>query len=415
MLDRSIASGEKPFLVSAEGTITYGDIRRPQESGREQVIVSPGSDPGSVIDLMTLPAHGTQVVLCDPRLPAAESRRRRRAAREAVGREAATILFTSGTTAPARAVRLTTANWMAAVTASATHLAHDAGDVWLAVMPLHHVGGVSILYRTAFVGATVRWISRFDVAEMTKAMRGDVTIVSVVPTMLRRILDHDENAYSDLRAVLVGGGPIPAGMIDEAHSRGIPALPTYGMTETCGQVATLRPGSPPRRAAHLLPGVELRIGSDGRIEVRGGQVSPGYADTDDRPAREWFVTPDLGELAADGTLRVLGRADDVIVTGGENVSPGHVEGVLIAHDGVAAVAVVGVEDPEWGMSVAAVYVGTVEPEALIEWSRSRLTAPELPRRLHRVDRLPMTDLGKIDRRAVLAYQSGVRRSRFLSP
>lgn len=386
---------DRPFLTSDEGTLTYGDLAvpTPRPAGK-QIIVEPQGSVQEVVDLMT--ASG-QLVVVDPRLPGSEKERRLQAAAAAVDREAAMILFTSGTTGPAKAVRLTAANWKAAARASATHLDHGRDDVWLAAMPLHHVGGLSILYRSAWVGASVRWLPEFDPGRVAEELRGKATFASLVPTMLRRVLDHDGGDFSGVRAVLLGGGPIPAGLLEEAWGRGLPALPTYGMTETCAQIATLRPGSPPRYAAHPLPGVEVRIGADQRIEVRGPQISPGYAHEDDRPSGAWFTTPDRGRIEPDGALRVLGRADEVIVTGGENVDPARVETVLLGHPEVAAVAVMGVEDAEWGMTVMAAYEGAVGPDALADWARPRLAPYERPKRLHRMDRMPTTAIGKPDR------------------
>lgn len=386
------------FLRGPGGTVTYGELGE-LASGREskQVVVAPGGDLDSVRQLMSVPGEGRQLVLLDPRLPPEEAERRRAAAREARDREAATIVFTSGTTGPAKATRLTAANWEAAVTASAQHLEHHAKDIWLAAMPLHHVGGLAILYRSAFVGARVHWLPRFSVPEVVAALRNGVTMVSFVPTMLRRVLDHDRAPFRGVRAVLVGGGPIPPGLLEEAHERGLPVLPTYGMTETCAQVATLRPGSGPRYAAHPLPGIEIRLQGDARVALRGGQVSPGYAGEDDRPEDEWFVTPDLGALDPDGAVRILGRVDDVIITGGEKVDPGRVEAVLMGHPLIAAVAVVGVEDEEWGQEVAAIYQGDVPPGELDRWARARLSRHEVPKLWQRVVSLPTTPLGKPDR------------------
>lgn len=392
---------EAILLSSPLGTLTYGDLaelRRDRSPG--QVVVRPGPTLEAVVALMTLDGPGRQVLLIDPALPTVEAERRIRAASDAAGRDAHTIVFTSGSTGPAKAVRLTKANWAAAAQASAAHLNHTSDDVWLAAMPLHHVGGLSVLFRTSFVGASVRWLPRFDAGEFSRELRSGVTLASVVPTMLRRVLDHDDGDFFGLRAVLVGGGPIPPGLLEEAHARGIPALPTYGMTETCAQVATLRPGSALKYAADPLPGVELRIGETGRIEVRGRQVSPGYAGVDDRPEGEWFTTPDLGEMDSDGAVRVLGRADDVIVTGGENVNPGQVEALLGGHPGVEQVVVVGVADPTWGERVAVAYRGSVAADELVAWARTRLTPAELPRIVRRVDSIPVGGLDKPDRAAV---------------
>lgn len=394
---------ERAFVVSAAGTLTYGDVAASGDppGGGRQLVVVPGAEPASIVAMASALKGGRQLVVVEPNLSGREHRRRVRAAEAAIDRDAATILFTSGTSGPPRAVRLTVANWSAAAEASATHLDHGPDDVWLAAMPLHHVGGLAILLRSAFVGGAVHWIPRFDVPEVVKALRGGVvTMASLVPTMLRRILDHDTGSFPNLKAVLIGGAAIPGGLLEEAHQRGLPALPTYGMTETCAQVATLRPGSPPRRAAHVLPGVEVRIGDQDRIRVRGPQVSPGYAHEDDRLPGEWFVTPDRGELAIDGTLRVLGRVDDVIVTGGENVDPLRVEAELARHGGVTAVAVVGLPDDEWGEMVAAAYEGTVDAETLRHWARRHLAPYEVPRRFLRLDRLPVIGPGKPDRAAV---------------
>jgi o-succinylbenzoate---CoA ligase len=384
--------------VSPLGKLTYGKLAAAASRNRAagQVLVAPGPHLESIVELMTVPDAGRQMIVLDPRLPAEEQSRRRAAARVARDREAAMVLFTSGTTGPAKAVRLTTGNWDAAVTASATHLRHGPDDVWLAAMPLHHVGGLSILYRTAYVGASVRWIPEFSAAAVVEALRSGVTMASLVPTMLRRVLDLDEGDYRGLRAVLVGGGSIPPGLLEEAHARGIPALPTYGMTETCAQVATLRPGSSPRHVAHLLPGIEARIGSDQRIELRGRQISPGYADEDDRAPDEWFRTPDRGGLDTDGALRILGRVDQVIVSGGENVEPRRVEEVILSHPGVRLAAVAGIPDPEWGEKVVAVYEGEVDPVPLQTWVHERLAPYEVPRMWRRVPAVPLNAAGKPD-------------------
>ncbi|HEX7100198.1 MAG TPA: AMP-binding protein [Acidimicrobiia bacterium] len=392
----------RPFLISGEGTLTYGDLLAAgAPDGPGQHVVVPDGTLESVVRLMTSPGNGRQLVLIDPSCPVEEKRRRREVAASAAGQAAATILFTSGTTGPAKAVRLTAGNWEAAARASAAHLNHTPDDVWLAAMPLHHVGGLSILYRSAFVGAAVRWLPRFEVTAVAEAMRGDVTIVSVVPTMLRRLLDHDDGLYRDLKAVLVGGGPIPPGLLEEAHSRGIPALPTYGMTETCAQVATLRPGSRPRYAAHPLPGIDVRVVGE-RIHLRGAQISPGYVGEADRSPEDWFVTPDRGVLDEDGALRLLGRVDRVVVTGGENVDPGRVESILASHPGVEAAALVGVPDPEWGERLVGVYVGAAEPASLRAWAAERLAPYEVPRDLRRVEEMPLAGGGKPDLDAVRA-------------
>ncbi len=313
--------------------------------------------------------------------------------------EADLVVFTSGTTGLPKGVRLTRANLEAAARASMAHLGHGADDNWLLAIPLHHVGGLSILVRQAYAGGSVTLQPGFDPVTFASAMHGKVTMVSVVPTMLRRILEY--GPFSGLRAVLVGGGPIPDGLLEEATAAGLPVLPTYGMTETFGQVATLRPGSRVERKAHPLPGIDVRIGQDGRIAVRGDQVSPGYLGEPDRPD-SWFVTNDLGTLDADGALRVLGRSDNVIITGGENVNPEQVEEAIRRHPNVGEVCVIGVDDAEWGQRLVGVFEGNIEPDELIQWAHGLLPSHMVPKELRRVSSVPTISIGKPDRRAVMA-------------
>ena len=377
------------FLETPAGSYKYGEIldslhNRPV-AGLE--LLRPRLDVGSVVDLLGVFSSGCAVVVG----PEVE------VPRVIDPQGAATVLFTSGTTGGSKGVRLTRANWVAAVSASQQHLGNGPDDVWLLAMALHRVGGLAIILRSALSGGTVRMMARFDAAEFSAALRSGVTFASVVPTMLQRILDIHPGPYHGLRAVLVGGGPIPDGLLERASEAGLPVLPSYGMTETCGQIATLKPGSPLQRKAHPLPGVELRIEPDHRIAVRGPMVSPGYLGEPDRDPGSWFVTGDLGELNLDGSLRVLGRADSIIVSGGENIDPEMIEASLIGIAGVEAALVFGVPSAEWGMEVACLYVGDLRPDMLEARLRERLRGNLIPKRWRRVDALPTTDLGKPDR------------------
>ncbi len=375
---------DRPFLRADGRLWTYGETVEAVETRLVEVprLVQPSLTPDSVFDVVAgISGGGVTVVGPDPETTEPG--------------DADLIVFTSGTTGPPKGVRLSMLNLTAAASASADHLGHGPEDDWLLAMPLHHVGGLSIIVRQAYTGGSITMLPRFDAASFAAAMDGDVTMVSVVPTMLARLVEH--GPYQGLRAVLVGGGPIPEGLLETAVSAGLPVLPTYGMTETFGQVATLRPGSPLEHKAHPLPGVDFRTGPDGRIAVKGRQVSPGYLDQPDRPD-PWFVTSDLGEIDDEGALRVLGRADNVIVTGGEKVSPERVEAVLRTHPDVSEVVVVGVADPEWGQLVACVYEGT--PDRLPEWASERLSGPMMPKKWLPVGEIPRTSIGKPDREAV---------------
>jgi O-succinylbenzoic acid--CoA ligase len=227
---------------------------------------------------------------------------------------------------------------------------------------------------------------RFDAARVRAALEaGEVTLASLVPTMLARLRDAGLRSAPGLRAIALGGGPVPAGLLDWAGETGLPVVPVYGMTETCSQVVAGSPGRP-------LAGVELEIGPDGEILVRGPMVAPGALAADG-----WLHTGDLGRLDADGRLEVLGRLKELIVSGGENVAPLEIEQVLLAHPAVADAGVAGVPDPEWGEAVTAfvVLAEPVEPDELRAWARDRLEPFKVPKAIHAVDSLPRNPGGKV--------------------
>jgi O-succinylbenzoic acid--CoA ligase len=384
------------FLETPGGSHTYGEIvesvhYRPV-SGVE--VIRPTLDPGSVVDILAVMTGATAVLAGpDTEVP------------EAIDpRGAATVFFTSGTTGGPKGVRLTRPNWEAAVRASEQHLGNTSDDVWLLTMGLHRVGGLAVVLRSALSGGRVRMLPRFDPREVAAALRTGVTYASLVPTMLHRVLQIHPGPYPRVK-VLVGGGPIPDGLLDRASRAGLVALPSYGMTETCGQVATLRPGAVLEAKAHPLPGVELRVERDGRIAVRGPMVSPGYLDEPDRAPGDWFVTGDAGMLDSDGALRVTGRADEMIVSGGENIDPAVIEGVVTAVPGVEKALVLGVPSAEWGMEVACAYEGDLDPADVEARLRKRLGGELIPKRWLRMAQIPTTDLGKPDRGQVLRLLS----------
>lgn len=388
---------DRPFLKTVDSVWSYGqtlsEVARRVTS--EVATLRPGLDSDSVFDCLAAIA-GDGGLLLGPSVEESQ---------EPVPAETALVVFTSGTGGRPKGVRLTMDNLEAASVASTSHLGHDGSDTWLLAMPLHHVAGMSILVRSIYAGGSVRLLPGFDIDTFSDAMREGVTMVSVVPTMLHRILEHDAGPYQGLRAVLVGGGPIPDGLLRKGAEAGLPVLPTYGMTETFGQVATLKPGSPLESRAHPLPGIRLRIELDGRIAVKGRQLFAGYLGAPDRDD-DWFITSDLGDLDDDGALRVAGRVDAVIVTGGENVDPVRVEVELLAHPGVDDVVVVGIPDEKWGEIVAAAYVGSATEDELVSDLGERLPGHMIPSRWSSVDAIPTTALGKPDRSAARTLLEG---------
>ncbi len=303
----------------------------------------------------------------------------------------ATVMFTSGTTAAPKRVELTYGNWLANAHGSALALGRDPDERWLCPMPLAHVGGLSILIRSAIYATTVVLHERFDTDSVNAELSDPdnrITLVSLVPTMLARLLDAGLREPPTLRWALLGGGPIPAQLLQRAARAGVPVAPTYGMTEACSQIATF--GLP-------LHGVELQL-QDGEILVRGPIVAPGALAADG-----WLHTGDLGAFDDDdGRLVITGRKADTIVSGGENVAPAEVEAVLLEHPAVADTAVFGRPDAEWGEAVIAAVVPrdgeAVDASALKTHCAARLAPFKVPKAFEQRAELPRTPSGKLLRR-----------------
>ncbi len=340
------------------------------------------------------------------------------------------VLFTSGTTGRSKGVRLSAANQLASASASAERLGVSDDDRWLVCMPLYHVGGLAIVLRSAIYGTALVLQPRFDPLAVARAIeREGIRLVSLVPTMLRRVLDAStfETAPPELRVVLLGGGPIPPDLLESCRKRGVPVAPTYGLTEAASQVTTLAPDEAERGAGSAgrpLPRTEVRIldeagrelptGEPGEICVRGPQVMQGYLghpeDTAAVLVDGWLHTGDIGELDPRGYLRVLDRRDDLIVSGGENVYPAEVEAVLLEHPAVLEAAVIGRPDRTWGQAVHAIVVlvpgARCDAEQLATWLRERLAGFKLPRSFEFARELPRTASGKLRRRALRGAHGG---------
>lgn len=331
------------------------------------------------------------------------------------------IIPTSGTTGHPRGVRLTGANLAAAVLASRVRLSLGPGDLWLACLPLFHIGGLSILLRCVQARATVLLHEGFDVARVWwDLLEHKVTHLSLVPAMLARLLDHARDAAppSSLRAVLVGGGPLSEALASRARRAAWPLCVTYGLSETASQVATLCPLAEDWRAGQVgepLPHVRIEIVDEagrstqgiGRIRISGPSVMAGYADAAGRQGQGLsnggFTSGDLGYLDARGHLHVLGRDDEVLVSGGENVHPCELEGVLMGCPGVEDVAVTARADDIWGQRLVALVVGSVDEDSLGGWCRDSLPSSRRPREFVKVERLPRDAMGKLNRGVLRAW------------
>jgi O-succinylbenzoic acid--CoA ligase len=310
----------------------------------------------------------------------------------------AAVLPTSGTTGTPRAVQLDHDALAASARAVHAAIGCEPGDAWLCCVPVHHVAGLAIVNRARVHGLRLVVHDAFDVAAVGASPRHDgTTLVSVVATMLTRLLDAGA-PVEEFRVVLLGGGPVPRELVARARERGAHVATTYGMTETGGGCV---------HDGHALPGVDVRIGADGEIQVRGPVVMRGYhrdADaTRDAFTRDgWLRTGDVGELTPDGTLHVVDRRRDLVITGGVNVSPTAVESVLARHPAVADVCVTGAPDREWGERVVA-HVVPADPrsaptlDSLRAFARDALTPAELPREVRVTSSIPRTSSGKPQR------------------
>ena len=415
-------------IETPERSVSYRELDRLAGAGARELAVAPGSHvaialPAGVDFAVALHAClrcGAVAVPVDLREPA-DRRALERAdaiiesplscsgpARAGEAHEladTAVLVRTSGTSAEPQLVPLTYGNFLWNAIGSAVALGLDPRERWLCTLPLVHVGGLSIVLRSAIYGTTAVVHERFEVKHALEALtaRG-ITIVSVVSTTLRRLLDAGLARPPALRCALAGGGPVPPALIERARAAGIVVSQTYGLTEACSQVATQRPGQHGIDAGPPLFCTRIALATDGEIRVSGPTVSPAVAGG-------WLATGDLGSLGADGSLHVVGRRSETIISGGENVAPSEVEAVLEEHPAVLEAGVYGVADDRWGEAVHAVVVvrRAVSEAALRDHCRQRLAGFKVPKQIAFADRLPRTSSGKLQR-GRLAFDAARPRS-----
>ncbi len=328
----------------------------------------------------------------------------RRPARPGVRPEVAVVIATSGSTGQPKGVELPAAALLASARASLDRIGARDGERWLCCLPHFHVAGIAVLVRSLLAGTVPLVSERLDAEALAGAVSsgqagGSCAYASLVPTQLRRLLDAGAPLPA-LRAILLGGAAPAAGLLEQARSAGARVITTYGMSETCG--GCVYDGLP-------LGGVSADIGEDRRIRIAGPVLFGGYRLRPDLTAAALdggrFVTSDLGSLDAAGRLVIIGRADDVINTGGEKVVAAQVEAILAGCDGVRDAVVIGVPDPEWGERVTALVV-PADPAAppgldlLRAQVRGALPSYAAPRGLIFLPEIPLLPSGKPDREAL---------------
>jgi O-succinylbenzoic acid--CoA ligase len=326
----------------------------------------------------------------------------------------AVVIHTSGTSAAPRPIELTYGNLLWSALGSAVALDLHPRERWLCALPVSHVGGLSILVRSAIYATTALVHERFDTELVLRALREqDVTLLSLVATTLARLLDAGLERPPALRHALTGGGPVPAALLERARAAGVPVSATYGLTEASSQVTT---GGPPLFCTRVRIDAGAADAGDAgpTAEPRGGEAEPTVGEIlvagptvapCSRDPGGWLHTGDLGSLDERGFLHVSGRVADTIVSGGENVAPAEVEAVLESHPGVREAAVLGRPDPEWGEAVAAIVVPrpgvALQAQDLRAYCAERLARYKVPKQLRIATApLPRTNSGKLLRRSL---------------
>ena len=310
----------------------------------------------------------------------------------------AVVIATSGSTGPPKGTQLSAAALLASARASLRRMGAQPGQRWLCCLPASHVAGIQVLVRSLVAGAEPVLLPGHALTSGAVAA-SNCAYASLVPTQLRRLTEEGAG-LGGLEAILLGGSAVPPGLLAAARAAGGRVITTYGMSETCG--GCVYDGQP-------LDGVRVAVGGDGRIRISGPVLFSGYRGRPDLTAAatdgRWFVTSDLGSVGPDGRLTVRGRADGMIISGGENVAADEVAAVLAGCPGVREAAVVGCPDPEWGELVTAVVVAQdpgrpPELAVLRNAVRAVLPAAAAPRALVLVPALPLLASGKADRLAM---------------
>jgi len=428
------ARPDAPALETPQGSWSYAQLHRAARSGAEQIAAA-GAECGLRVAI-ALPAGlefaqalhaclllGAVAVPIDLRLSAAERERiavgcallvdqpldsdREPEQTPTASRHeldaTAVVIHTSGTTAEPRPIELTYGNFLWSALGSAVALGLDPQERWLCALPLSHVGGLSILLRSAIYTTTAVVHERFEEDRVLHALRGeDVTLVSLVATTLARLLDAGLDRPPALRSALTGGGPVPPVLLERAHAAGVPVSLTYGLTESCSQATTTPVGEIGEALTSAGPPLfctRVQV-AGGEILISGPTVAPGSLAADG-----WLHTGDLGELDERGRLSVTGRVSDTIVSGGENVAPAEVEAVLEAHPQVLEAAVLGRADPRWGEAVSAIVVAREGAELDAEELRAHCAVALAPYKVPKQvslssSPLPRTRSGKLLRRAL---------------
>lgn len=335
--------------------------------------------------------------------------------------EAFTIIYTSGTTGFPKGVIHTYGNhWWSAI-GSVLNLGVDASDKWLATLPFYHVGGLSIFMRSVIYGIPVYVVPKFSEDMVHHAiMHKKVTIASVVPVMLKRLMNRLENDIypQTFRCMLLGGSAASFSLLKKAKESQVPVFQSYGMTETSSQIVTLSPGVALEKIGSsgksLFPAqVQIRHQENdgiGEIHVKGPMVTNGYYNRDSENktvfSDGWLATGDLGYIDREGFLYIVDRRKDLIISGGENIYPSEIEGALLTIPGIEEAGVIGKDDDEWGKVPVACIVKmnpSITKESILSVLKDLLASYKIPKEIIFMDRLPRNSSQKLMRGELLKH------------
>ncbi|MDD1406854.1 o-succinylbenzoate--CoA ligase [Limosilactobacillus reuteri] len=323
----------------------------------------------------------------------------------------ASIMYTSGTTGKPKGVLQTFGNHFYSAVSSALNLGLSSADKWLCVAPIFHISGFSIIMRGLIYGITVRLVEKFRAEELERILANEtVTIMSVVPFMLKKLIQQQNKTNthynSAFRCMLLGGGTIDRETLEACLQRSIPVVQCYGMTETCSQIVALRSADALLKLGSVgqpLFSTQLKLSKDGEILLKTPALTPGYLNLPDKlPSKMidgWYRTGDIGHLDKEGYLYIDGRADEMLISGGENIFPQEVEQVYQRYPQINEVAVVGQNDSVWGQVPVAFVVSDrrLSPTKLINYGYEHLARYKVPQHYIFVSELPKNASGKIRR------------------
>ncbi len=350
-------------------------------------------------------SSGETHLFLNPRLPEEERRALEHLAEAVPSLKGHVWIATSGTIGALRLVALSKRALLASAGAVNRHLGATARDVWMCVLPTFHVGGLGIYARAGLSGSKVI-ASAWDARQFIETVAAqNVTLASLVPAQVRDLVVLGERAPSSMRAIVVGGGALSSDLCSAARALGWPALPSYGMTEACSQIATAKGDLPDLK---LLSHAEARVEADGRLAFRGSSLLTGYAyygedgcaAFSDPKVDGWFISQDLGSIDGD-TLRIAGRAGEAIKIGGETVDLARLDAILDSVRGELDAAIVAVPDDRLG-SVIHLATTAVDASPVVEAFNARVLPFERIRAVRHVETIPRSPLGKLLRARLAA-------------